>query len=226
MKTLRAIAALLTYPSPELLAARDEFVEAVRAEGWLSPTGQKAVCGFLDYLKGIDPDDLQEDYVDLFDRTPSLSLYLFEHVHGDSRDRGQALVELDSLYREKGLENASEHTPDYLPLFLEYLSVLTPEEARENLEAAIDIVTVLGARLRTRQSSYSLLFEALGDLALRKPDPKKVSRALAVSDGRVLTPEEMDAAWEQQFALAPVSEGGAAGCPRAEDMVKRMEAVS
>lgn len=226
MKTLRAIAALLTYPSSELLAARGEFMEAIRAEGWLSANGQRKVGDFLDYLNGGPLEDLQEAYVDLFDRTPSLSLYLFEHVHGDSRDRGQALVELDSLYREKNLENASEHTPDYLPLFLEYLSVLTPGEARENLEAAVDIISILEARLKTRQSPYHSLLGALEDLAARKPDPKKVSNALAVSDGRVPTHAEMDEAWEQQFALAPVAEAGAGGCPRAEDIVKRMEAVS
>ncbi len=226
MKTLKVLAALLTYPEPEILEAAGAFTAVLKAENWLSASGRKDVEGFLSRVAGMDIDDLREAYVALFDRTPSLSLYLFEHVHGDSRDRGQALVELDSLYRERGLENASEHTPDYLPLFLEYLSLLPPREARENLQGAIDVIAAVGARLKKRESFYAVLFDALEDMAARKPDPRKLSLALKASDGRALAPEDMDAAWEQQFALAPLTEGTPGGCPRAEDMLKRMETGS
>lgn len=226
MKTLKVLAALLAYPDPEIMAAGEEFKAVLKSENWLSASGRNGLDDFLARLGGMDIDDVQEIYVALFDRTPSLSLYLFEHVHGDSRDRGQALVELDSLYREKGLENASEHTPDYLPLFLEYLSLLPSQEARENLQGAIDVIAAVGARLKKRESFYAALFDALEDVAARKPDPRKLSLALKAHDGRALAPEEMDAAWEQQFALAPLTEGTPGGCPRAEDMLKRMETGS
>ncbi|MEJ2459788.1 MAG: hypothetical protein P8Y58_17260 [Novosphingobium sp.] len=48
----------------------------------------------IDDLVTRDLYDAQERYVLLFDRTRKLSLHLFEHVHGESRDRGQAMVDL------------------------------------------------------------------------------------------------------------------------------------
>lgn len=219
--TLRIIALLLNYPSQSMVAAAGEIPLILRREGWLS---DKAVSAIETFLKGIteqDIMDLQENYVTLFDRTPSLSLHLFEHVHGDSRDRGQALVELDSLYREKGLENASEHTPDYLPMFLEYLSLLSVEEARENLDGAIDVIAILGERLRKRDSVYAVLFDALEEAATRRPDHKKLQSALKADAGLPLSADEMDAAWEEQFAFGDVKEGQG-GCPQAEEMLARM----
>jgi nitrate reductase delta subunit len=166
--------------------------------------------------------DAQEDYVSLFDRTPSLSLHLFEHVHGDSRDRGPALVDLDSLYRERGLENLSEHTPDYLPMFLEYLSLLPVEEARETLDGAVDVIAVIGERLKKRGSAYAVLFDALEEAASRKPDPKKLQGALKADEGLPMSAEEMDKAWEEQFAFADIKPDQGGGCPQAEEMLARM----
>ena len=226
MKTLKAIAALLTYPSADLLAAGPEFKAVLKDENWLSAGMRKKIDAFVDDMAGKDAYDMQEEYVGLFDRTPSLCLHLFEHVHGDSRDRGQALVELDGLYRAIGLENASEHTPDYLPLFLEYLSLLPPDEARDSLDGAIDVIAVIGERLKKRGSSYAVLFEALQEAAARKPDVKKLRRALAFNEGHELTPAEMDEAWEQQFAFDGAQNDKGGGCPRAEEMLKRMETGS
>lgn len=224
MKTLKAIAAFLTYPTPELQAAMPEMERVFESEAWLSPAMRKKIAGLAGVLAGKDIYDLQEEYVGLFDRTPSLCLHLFEHVHGDSRDRGQALVELDGLYREKGLENASEHTPDYLPMFLEYLSLLPPDEARDNLDGAIDVIAVLGERLKKRGSPYAVLFEALQEAAARKPDMKKLRGALSFNAGDEPSPAEMDEAWEQQFAFTAAQNSEAGGCPKAEEMLKRMGA--
>jgi nitrate reductase delta subunit len=85
--------------------------------------------------------DLQEDYVALFDRTPSLSLHLFEHVHGDSRDRGQAMVDLMKVYEEAGLFIDTEETPDYLPLFTEYLATLSSQEASDTVGGVVNIIS-------------------------------------------------------------------------------------
>lgn len=221
-RTLKALGILMTYPGAGLGAATDEIGAVFRNEGWLS----KAMCdrldGFLARMGGDGLMDLQEDYVALFDRTPSLSLHLFEHVHGDSRDRGQAMVDLDMLYREAGLENASEHTPDFLPLFLEYLSILPVDRARDDLGGAIDVIAAIGERLKKRQSPYAILFDALQEAARLKPDAKKLQAALALDSGKIPDCDAMDAAWEEQFALADphMEQGG--GCPRAEDMLARM----
>lgn len=221
MKTLKVIGFLLNYPSPELNIMKDEMKDILKAESWLSGKTLKALNRFIDDLAGQDVLDAQEVYVSLFDRTPSLALHLFEHVHGDSRDRGQALVELDLLYREIGLENVSEHTPDYLPLFLEYLSLLPLEDAQHNLDGAIDVIAVVGERLKKRGSNYAVLFEALQEAAFRKPDEKKLAAALKVDDGKPLSQEEMDAAWEEQFAFDN-SDKGESGCPKVQDMLARI----
>lgn len=225
--TLKILGLLLTYPDEKWVAARADIVSVLKTENWLTPGTVKKISQFLDSAAQRDIYDLQEDYVALFDRTPSLCLYLFEHVHGDSRDRGQALVELDMLYRERGLENNSEHTPDYLPLFLEYLSVLPPDQARDNLDGAIDVIAILCERLKKRESGYAVLFDALLEAAVRKPDEKKLQGAMKLNAGAEPTAQEMDEAWEQQFAFAMAqqnADGG--GCPKAEEMLKRMEASS
>jgi nitrate reductase delta subunit len=220
--TLRIIGFLLNYPEEDLAAEFDGIPDMLRREGWLSGKTISALQGFLKEMAEQELMDRQEEYVALFDRTPSLSLHLFEHVHGDSRDRGPALVDLDSLYREKGLENMSEHTPDYLPMFLEYLSLLPVEDARETLDGAIDVVAVIGERLKKRGSPYSVLFEALEEAASRRPDQKKLQSALKVDAGLPLSIDEMDKAWEEQFAFADIKPDQGSGCPQAEEMLARM----
>lgn len=221
--TLKIIGFLLNYPAEPIGSAVREMPEILRREKWLSDETIAALGNFLTELAGRDLMDLQEEYVALFDRTPSLSLHLFEHVHGDSRDRGQALVELDSLYREMGLENVSEHTPDYLPLFLEYLSLLPVDQARENLDGAIDVIVVIGERLKKRGSPYAALFDALAETASREPDHKKLKSALQADAGLPLSTDQMDEAWEEQFAFADMKpDQGQSGCPQAEEMLARM----
>lgn len=220
--TLKALGLLMSYPAEGLAAVCGDIYGLLKREGWISQGALAGVGQLLDEMSARDLLDLQEDYVALFDRTPSLSLHLFEHVHGDSRDRGQAMVELDALYRERGLQNASEHTPDYLPMFLEYLSMLPVEEARANLDGAIDVIAVIGARLKKRGSAYAALFDALQEAASRKPDPKKLQGALLADAGAPVNEEQMDAAWAEQFAFDMARESQDSGCPKAEEMLARM----
>lgn len=222
-QTLKVLGLLLAYPCEQVVAARETLMEALRAEAWLSEGGLENIETLLKEQAHADILDLQEDYVSLFDRTPSLSLHLFEHVHGDSRDRGQAMVELDALYREKGLENVCEHTPDYLPMFLECLSVLPIEEAREYLASVIDITAAIGERLRKRKSSYVAVFDALLEASARIPDASKLEKALALASGEALTQDQMDKAWEEQFAFDQTAEANnQSGCPKANEMLARM----
>jgi nitrate reductase molybdenum cofactor assembly chaperone NarJ/NarW len=130
--TLKVLSALLTYPTAELLAAVPEMRAALDAEGRLPRRNRDRLDRLLEDLAIHDLYDLQERYVLLFDRTRSLSLHLFEHVHGESRDRGQAMVDLKSLYERHGLFMDSSELPDHLPLFLEFLSQI-PEAPRPKL---------------------------------------------------------------------------------------------
>jgi nitrate reductase delta subunit len=165
---------------------------------------------------------VQEEYVNLFDRTPSLSLHLFEHVHGDSRERGPAMVDLDRIYRVAGMENASDETPDYLPLFLEYLSILEPEQARDDLKGAIDVIAALGERLKKRDSLYAAVFEGLIVAAKQAPDMKNLQRALEIDAGALPSAEALDEVWEAQFAFDNPMGKPSDGCPKAEDMLARI----
>jgi nitrate reductase molybdenum cofactor assembly chaperone NarJ/NarW len=221
-RTFKIIGVLMAYPSQEAVQAIPDMRAMLKSESWVPHSSILGIEELMNNLSSSDILDMQEDYVALFDRTPSLSLHLFEHVHGDSRDRGQAMVELDLLYREKGLGNSSEHTPDYLPLFLEYLSMLPVAEAQSNLDGAIDVIAAIGERLKKRGSAYASLFDALKCTASCKPDEKKLLSALRVDAGDEVTQEQMDQAWEEQFAFDKAGEAQNGGCPKASDMLARM----
>jgi nitrate reductase delta subunit len=106
-----------------------EVRDILREERRLSEPTRRALLGFAEDLEAGDGWDVQETYVTLFDRTRSLSLHLFEHVHGESRERGQAMVDLIELYQKQGLAlEGSQELPDYIPLFLEFLSVYDTAE--------------------------------------------------------------------------------------------------
>ncbi|MFO1026062.1 MAG: nitrate reductase molybdenum cofactor assembly chaperone [Acetobacteraceae bacterium] len=186
-QTYRALAALLSYPTEDLQAAAGEIASALAAEG-LVPADQPLLAD----LAGGDVYDLQERYVSLFDRGRAVSMHLFEHVHGESRDRGQAMADLVDLYAQHGLEMNQGELPDYLPLFLEFLSLLPDAEARELLAEPAGILRALADRLGTRDAGYAAVMQALADLAQ--------APAIGVSDIPDDDPNDLaalDAAWEE-----------------------------
>ena len=144
MRTLKILGFLLTYPSELHKEVLDECRMFLTDEKWVSKDALHSLDRLFDEMRKADTLDLQESYVALFDRTPSLSLHLFEHIHGDSRARGQALVDLTKVYEEAGLLINTEETPDYLPLFLEYVSTLPPEDTKENLSSVVNILSAIG----------------------------------------------------------------------------------
>ncbi|MCL4678091.1 MAG: nitrate reductase molybdenum cofactor assembly chaperone [Alphaproteobacteria bacterium] len=224
MRTLKILGFLLTYPTPDHLAVLDECAALLKSERWLSSAVLKQIDVFFSDMRLKDLMDLQEEYVALFDRTPSLSLHLFEHIHGDSRDRGQALADLLRVYEEAGLFIDAVETPDYLPLFTEYTSTLGHAEASKTLGSIVNILSSLAERLRSRGSSYAQILYALVETASRSPDPSAVQAHLAQSSGSALTPEEIDQAWEEQFAFENTAQttGQPSACPKAEDMLARI----
>ena len=167
----RALSHLLMYPDDAMRKALPEVRDILREERRLSEPTRRALLGFAEDLQAGDGWDVQETYVTLFDRTRSLSLHIFEHVHGESRDRGQAMVDLIELYQKQGLvlEGSSE-LPDYVPLFLEFLSVYdTAEQALELLKEPLHVLQALGARLRQHDSAYGLVFSAIEELIGVRP---------------------------------------------------------
>src|SRR3990167_3816028 len=179
MKTLRALAALLSYPTADLIAAAGEIRQAIDSDAVVARAERVALHRLIDDLAGGDLYDLQERYGLLFDRTRSLSLHLFEHVHGESRDRGQAMIDLKTQYENANLFMSAAELPDFVPLFLEYLSLLPASEACETLGQPAHIFAALAERLRKRGSAYEAVFRALVALAAVKPKADLVSALLA-----------------------------------------------
>lgn len=205
---LKALSALLTYPTADLQAAAGEIAELIEKERLQPRSIQDGLFVLLEELATHDLYDLQERYVLLFDRTRSLSLHLFEHVHGESRDRGQAMIDLKSQYEAHGLEMSANELPDFLPLFLEYVSVLPAQEARDALRQPAHILTAIAERLAKRASSYEAVFRALVALADAKPSADEVSALLQEADLDASDLAALDQAWED----TPVSFGPDSAC--------------
>jgi nitrate reductase delta subunit len=206
-KTFKVLSALLSYPSAELQHAAGEFGATLAAEALLSPAARRGLDQLIGEIAGGDLYDLQENYILLFDRTRSLSLHLFEHVHGESRDRGQAMIDLKSLYEQKGLALSAAELPDFLPLFLEFLSTLPVAEAHELLRQTAHISSVLGQRLEKREQAYAAIFTSLAELA-----GAALSDAAPVVEENDADPNDLaalDDAWEDKpVTFGPEAAGG------------------
>jgi nitrate reductase molybdenum cofactor assembly chaperone NarJ/NarW len=218
-RTLKSLSVLLGYPSAELQAAIPEIRAAVHQERALSAADRRALAPLLARLERDDLYDLQEHYSGLFDASGALSLHLFEHVHGESRDRGPALVDLAQRYEGRGLLLEGSELPDYLPLLLEFVSHLSPQEARDWLQQPAHVFAALGERLNLRDSSYAGVFTALLSLARVKPDDDAlaaVRRRLAAQEAR-----PVDEAWQEE----PVSFAAAPAPQAASGIVQRLRAA-
>lgn len=163
--TYKALAALLTYPQHALIQALDEINQCLKQEKLLSKNSLKSIDQMIITMKHADLLDLQEAYVSTFDQTPTFSLHLFEHIHGESRNRGPAMVDLGNMYQASGLRIAHGELPDYLPAFLEYLSQLSDVDAKQLLNDAIHVVKEIGGQLTNINNHYHAVFDAIVNLA-------------------------------------------------------------
>lgn len=175
MLVFKAFSALLSYPTEGMREALPEIADAISRSPLVGPRER---ADLLDLIAEIGQGDLfaaEERYVDLFDRGRALSLHLFEHLHGDSRDRGTAMVELKRLYTAAGFELSARELPDFLPVVLEYLSCRDMAEARDMLADCAHILTGIGRSLLARQSPYAAVLQALIVIAGEAPiDPRKI----------------------------------------------------
>jgi nitrate reductase delta subunit len=201
MKTLKVLSALLSYPTAELVAAGAELAAVIEREAVLPRAERAAVAALVADLATADLMDAQERYILLFDRTRSLSLHLFEHVHGESRDRGQAMVDLIKVYEDGGYTPTTRELPDFLPLFLEFASTRGPAEAIELVGQPAHVFAALRERLRKRNSPYEAVFAALLRLSQAKPDAAMIARLLAEPDPEPDDLEALDAAWAEEEVL-------------------------
>ena len=169
--TLRVLARLISYPDDALRAHLDDLRQALRSEAALQPTRAAEVAALIDSLANQSAIDAEADYVQLFDSGRRTSLHLFEHVHGDSRDRGPAMIDLAQTFEKAGLYLAEGEMPDHLPVVLEYASTQPPREARAFLAEMAHIFNVIFSALDKRQSRYASVLGALIELAGEKASP-------------------------------------------------------
>jgi nitrate reductase delta subunit len=211
-KTLRVLAALLGYPNAQLRADLPEMAELLAIEAALSPARRAELDALMLSLARSDALQAESDYVELFDRGRATSLHLFEHVHGDSRERGPAMIDLGQTYEAAGLVLAEGELPDYLPAVLEFVSTQPAREARDFLGEMSHIFNAIFGALQHHGSTYASVLGALVELAGEK------ARAIT-------PPAEMpiDVAWAEPVVFDGCSSQGQAkpGQPQPVHIVRK-----
>lgn len=197
MKILKVISRLLDYPTQRLLENADYLVEATSSTKYLPPELRAGIVKLIERHKQSDIYDLQADYDGLFERGRYVSLLIFEHVHGESRDRGQAMVDLLEMYQSKGFELNSRQMPDYIPLFLEFLSEQEELYAREWLADVAHIFALLEERLNQRDSDFAVLFSSLLVISGAQVNRKEIKETVAKEQTED-TLEAIDKEWEDK----------------------------
>ena len=190
--TLRVLAALLSYPDADRRSHLPEMAEILRRERALASGRLAELDALIEKLRTDEALDVEAGYVHVFDRGRATSLHLFEHVHGDSRDRGPAMIDLAETYATAGLFLAEGELPDFLPVALEFASTQPPPEARAFLAEMAHILNAIFAALQKRRSAYASVLGALLELAGEKAQPLELAAE-----------ESIDATW----AEPPVFDG-------------------
>lgn len=224
-RTLKSLSLILSYPTRELQETIPEISGVLSSDQRLTTDLLDALRPLFDALQTRDIYDLEEQYVMLFDRSRALSLNLFEHVHGESRDRGGAMVSLLETYRAGGFEPATTELPDHLPVLLEFLATRPAGEAQPILADAAHIFEALNVRLNRRESSYGAVFATLKQLAGIGGDACAHKAALAeLLEQPDICPDDLDAldeVWEEsEVRFGPDPNGG---CPQAREMLAQMD---
>ena len=172
--TLRVLSRLLGYPDAQLFADLAPMIDALRMEGALPRARIDEIAQFGQHLNTLGEWEAQARYVDLFDRGHKTSLHLFEHIHGEDRARGQAMVDLLEEYKAHGFESVSDELPDYVPLFLEFLSQCEPDEAARLLGDAVHVLHHVADKLQGNGSPYAGVLQAVVSLSPVAPLPLTV----------------------------------------------------
>jgi len=194
MRILKVLSILLSYPKEEMVAAIPEIQDEITACSILPSAHRAQLAALAEELGTSDLISLQERYVALFDQSRSLSLHLFEHVHGESRDRGQAMVDLRRHYERHGMMIVANELPDYLPLLLEFASTLEERETVGLLTEVRGIISSLAARLQRRESPYASAMAAVAALAGRE----LATQPLATPEAEASSGTALDRVWEEK----------------------------
>ncbi len=211
MRSFRVLAHLLSYPQSQWISHMDELKQVLLEEKLLKGRALKNVMAFMDDLADTDLMAAQEIYVELFDRGRAHCLHLFEHVHGESRFRGQAMVDLADRYKSKGLEIGTGELPDYLPLMLEFISISAAEEGLELLEQSAPVIATIGEKLKRQKSGYASVFAAIVSMSGARLNEADIKKAADAALPEIKTLDELDEQWQEPEAFGGAPECGT--CP-------------
>lgn len=158
---LKLVSVLLQYPTP---AARAAVAAVGPAElGPLRGRQGQRLAGFLEWYRGRSLGELQRAYVEAFDFARRRSLHLTYHLHGDSRQRGLALLKLRQAYAAAGLEGDGAELPDFLPLMLEFCVLAPPPAGRELLDRHRPAIELVRDSLHREGSPFAALLDVVVD---------------------------------------------------------------
>lgn len=203
IKTYKILSLLLSYPNDQLQQFLLEVEKELQEERLLEEERISEIGKFCKRFNQLDLINWQEEYVQLFDYSRSVSLHIFEHIKGDSRDRGQAMVNLMEFYKEKEMHLSAKELPDYIPVFLEFLSTLSPSSSAELLGETVNIMDKINEALCESKNPYSSIFKAIISLSAKQPN-KAITREMIKNE----KPLDLDAEYEEE----PVTFGGASSC--------------
>jgi nitrate reductase delta subunit len=197
--TLRALSQLLSYPDAAQRAQLPQLMPVLKEEDALSAARQAELQTLATHLQRLDSLDAESRYVETFDRGRATCLHLFEHVHGDSRDRGPAMIDLTKTYEQSGLFLSPDELPDHLCVVLEFASTQPPEVAKSFLGEMAHILNAIFSALLKRESPYAVVLAAVLELAGHK--------AQAV---QIVADEPLDESWSEPEAFDGCSTRGQA----------------
>ena len=197
--SLRVLSALLGYPDADLRKHLPELLEAIDQEGVIPAARRDELRALAAELTRMDPMDVEARYVETFDRGRSTSLHMFEHVHGDSRERGPAMIDLMQTYEKAGLYMAYDELPDHLCVVLQFASTQPPKLAVDFLSEMAHILTAVFSALVQRASPYAVPVAAVLELC-----GQRVQAVAIVAD------EAMDDVWQEPEAFDGCSTKGQA----------------
>ncbi len=211
MRSFRVLAHLLAYPQADLLDHMGELKSAITDEGLLKGKALKNLTKFMDNLAATDLMLAQEQYVELFDRGRAHCLHLFEHVHGESRFRGQAMIDLADKYQEKGLKIGTGELPDYLPLMLEFISISGADEGFDLLAQAAPVIATIGEKLHRGKSGYATVMAAIVSLSGAQISKADIAKAADAALPDIKTLDELDEQWSEPEAFTGAPDCGTCG---------------
>jgi nitrate reductase delta subunit len=206
---------LLDYPEQQLM---DRLPVLREIAVGMPPTVAEPLERFLDHASATNLADLQQDYVDTFDVTRKCALHLTYFLHGDTRNRGVALVQFKQLYRKHGvqLSDGDAELPDHLAVLLEFGASVAPDVTWKLLNDHRVGIELLRRALSQRESPWGDVVQAVRATLPELDGDDEVALARLIADG---PPQETvgldDTSLNAPYAIDPALDemhAPAAGC--------------